>query len=124
MLLQRQQSWNLTASPSVSPRPIFSRLERVALTVGIMDGRTTRNRSRVGRLFVWFDKSRSIPLADPRLEALRAYAELCRALLPRVVPATSLEDLGFTIMEIEAAREFVFANAAPGDVDNRRPSEE
>jgi hypothetical protein len=118
MLLERQQSWNLTASPSVSPRPIFSRLERLALTVGIMDGRTMRNRSRVGRLFFWFDKSKSIPLANPRLEALRAYAELCRALLPRVVPPTSLEELGFTAVEIEAARELVFADAAPGEVHN------
>ena len=118
MLLERQQSWNLTASPSVSPRPIFSRLERLALTVGIMDGGKMRNRSHIGRLFVWFDKSRSIPLANPRLEALRAYAELCRALLPRVVPATSLEEHGFTTVEIEAARKLVFADAAPGEVCN------
>jgi hypothetical protein len=118
MFLERQQSWNLTASPSVSPRPIFSRLERLALTVGIMDGRTLRSRSRIGRLFVWFDKSRSTPLANPRLEALRAYAELCRALLPRVAPTTSLEEHGFTTVEIEAARKLVFADAAPGEVRN------
>jgi hypothetical protein len=124
MLLERHQSWNLTASPSVSPRPIFDRLERVALTVGIMDGRKIRNRSRVWRLFVWFDRSTSIPLANPRLEALRAYAELCRALLPRVVAATSLEELGFTTVEIEAARQLVFADAALGEVRNWSRSEE
>lgn len=118
MLLERQQSWNLMGSPSVSPRPIFSRLERLALTVGIMDGRTLRNRSRIGRLFVWFDKSRSTPPANPRLEALRAYAELCRALLPRVAPTTSLEEHGFTTVEIEAARKLVFADAAPGEMRN------
>jgi len=118
MLLQRQQSWNLTASPSVSPRPIFSRLERLALTVGIMDGGKMRNRSHIGRLFVWFDKSKSIPLVNPRLEALRAYAELCRALFPRVVPPTNLEELGLTAVEIEAARQLVFADAVPEETDN------
>jgi len=118
MLLERHQSWNVTAPPSVSSRPIFSRLECLVLSVGIMDGRTMRNRSRVGRLFVWFDKSKSIPLANPRLEALRAYAELCCALFPRVVPPTSLEELGLTAVEIEAARQLVFVDAVPEETDN------
>jgi len=118
MLLERHQSWTLTAPSSVSSRPTFSHLEHLALTVGIMDGRTRRDTSRVGWLFVWFDKSKPAPLANPRLEALRAYAELCRALLPHVFPATNLEELGFTAVQIEAARELVLADAAPGETNN------
>ncbi len=118
MLLERNQSWTRTAPPSEIPKPIFSRLERMALTVGIMDGRTRRNRSRVEWLFVCFDTPKAAPLANPRLEALRAYAELCRALFPDVFPATNLEELGFTAVQIEAARELVLADAAPGEAGN------
>ncbi|ATI80789.1 hypothetical protein [Sphingobium yanoikuyae] len=118
MLLEKPQSLTLTASSVVRLQPIFSRLERLALTVGIMDGRTRRNRSRVEWLFVWLDKSGSISLANPRLEALRAYAELCRTQLSRICPTTGLEELGFTALQIEAARELVFADAARGEADN------
>ncbi|MBB4099346.1 hypothetical protein [Sphingomonas kyeonggiensis] len=117
MLLQLErvelpQPRSIETSLPAMASPNFSRLERQALVIGIMDGRKMRSRSRLQRLFVFFDNFKSIPLANPHLEALRAFAELSRASLPCLVPAATLEELGFSRAQIEAARESVAADAA------------
>ena len=75
--------------------PIFSYLEYLAITIGIRDGQIVRTRSRFASFVVFFANSQSMRLADRRLEALRAYAELAFALFPRSLPTTSLENAGF-----------------------------
>jgi hypothetical protein len=62
--------------------------------------------SGVLRLFV---RMPSMPPSAPKLEALRAYAELRRALLPRgwLIPATSLSAVGFTLCQIARFDEMI-----------------
>lgn len=112
MFMEALQAMSAAALLPAGESPVFSRLEWQALAIGIMDGRTASMRSRVHGLFVLFGNPKPTALADPKLEALRAYAELGRALLPRVVAATNLEELGFTALQIEAARGLVAADAA------------
>lgn len=114
MPLEQPQSSNSSAQPFLSPGPLFSRLEHLALTIGIMDGRRKRNWPRPAWLFAGFDNPEPTPLANPHLEALRSYAERCRVLFPRVLPPTTLKELGFTAAHVEAARERVFADALTG----------
>ena len=114
MFMEALQSTSAAPLLPVGESTVFSRLEWQALAIGIMDGRTASMRSRVYGLFVLFGNPRPTSLANPKLEALRAYAELGRALLPRAVPATNLEELGFTALQIEAALELVAAEAASG----------
>ncbi|AGH51809.1 hypothetical protein G432_20635 (plasmid) [Sphingomonas sp. MM-1] len=57
--------------------------------------------------------SKTRPLADKCLEALRAYAELARVLAPRgkAVPTTTLEEAGFSSRQIAALKRAVTAPA-------------
>lgn len=68
---------------------------------------------RIQGLFVSFDNPKPNSLANPYLEALRAFAEPSLASLRDPVPAGSLEELGFSAVQIEAARQFAAADAAP-----------
>jgi alpha-beta hydrolase superfamily lysophospholipase len=45
--------------------------------------------------FFFYADGRPVQLANGRLDALRAYAELAQALFPRSVPTLSLEQAGF-----------------------------
>ncbi|WP_242128092.1 hypothetical protein [Sphingobium sp. Sx8-8] len=83
------------AKPAVLA-PVFSYLERMAIKIGIKDGEIVRNRSRLSNVLIFFARPTPVSLANPRLEALRAYAELARALFPRSVPTMSLEEAGFS----------------------------
>lgn len=74
--------------------PVFSRLERLAIAIGIKDGRSARSRSRIPGLFIFFASVKPASLANPRLEALRAYGELAGALFPQAIPVASLEEAG------------------------------
>jgi hypothetical protein len=75
--------------------PIFSYLEGMAIRIGIRDGEIARNRSKSEKFFVFYANVRPVQIANRRLEALRAYAELARALFPRSVSTSSLEQAGF-----------------------------
>lgn len=81
-------------------QPALSLLEQVAVEIGLSDGRIARARSRLSNLLVLFTRRSPRPLADARLEGLRAYAELAGALFPRSVPQDSLRTLGFSPHQI------------------------
>ena len=81
--------------PAIAPQ-IFSNLEGMAIRIGIRDGEIARNRSKSGEFFVFYANERPVQIANRRLEALRAYAELARALFPRSVSTSSLEEAGFS----------------------------
>jgi hypothetical protein len=89
----------------------FSSLERMAIAIGIKDGLMARSRSRVRNLFVFLVMPRPASLANPHLEQLRAYAELARALFPRSVPVTGLEEAGFTPAQIGELLGLIHAGA-------------
>lgn len=82
------------------PSPVLSLLEQVAVEIGLADGRIARTRSRLSSLLVLFTRRSPKPLADTRLEALRAYAELASALFPRPVPDESLQEAGYSAQQI------------------------
>lgn len=87
--------------------PIFSYLEGLAIMIGIRDGQVARNRSKFENLFVFYANGKPVQLANRRLEALRAYAELARALFPRRVPTSSLEEAGFNRSQSQKLVEMV-----------------
>jgi hypothetical protein len=94
-------------------RPLFSRLQWEAIRIGIREGEDTLARSRPFGV-LWLFMGRKVrPLADTCLEALRAYAELARVLLPRgrTVPTGALEAAGFSPLQIAALKRTVAAPA-------------
>lgn len=93
--------------------PVFSRLERLAIAIGIKDGRFARSRSRIPGLFIFFASAKPASLANPRLEALRAYAELAGALFPQAIHVASLEEAGFSASQIEQALALIRTEARP-----------
>jgi hypothetical protein len=106
---------NTMQNPVIRPRaasaeaPIFSRLQWEAIRIGIREGEVALARSKPFGLFWLFLGSKARPLADACLEALRAYAELARVLLPRgrAVPTASLEEAGFSPLQIAALKRTV-----------------
>lgn len=111
MLLELSQPRSVAETQSAVVAPLFSHLERLAIAIGIKDGVAARIRSRVRNLFFFFDDSKPTPLANPRLEALRAYAEHHRTSFPLAVPVTGLEKAGFTPLQIDEAQELIVAEA-------------
>lgn len=109
--VSRQVSCAETRSGPVVP--VFSRLERLAIAIGIEDGRSARSRSRMPGVFIFFASAKAASLANPRLEALRAYAELAGALFPRAVAVASLEEAGFSASQIEEALALIRTEARP-----------
>lgn len=89
----------------------FSRLQWEAIRIGIKEGEVTLARSKAFGVFWLFLGSKTHPLADKCLEALRAYAELARIVAPRekAVPTTMLEKAGFSSRQIVALRRAVTA---------------
>jgi hypothetical protein len=75
--------------------------ERDAIAAGIRAGDVALKRAQGGflELFVWAGRPTA---ADPRLDLLRAYAELRRVLRAQghLVPATSLSVMGFSASQI------------------------
>jgi hypothetical protein len=75
--------------------------ERKAILAGMRAGDVALQRAQGGvlELFVWAEQSKA---ADPRLDVLRAYAELRRALRSQghAVPTTSLSMMGFPASQI------------------------
>lgn len=96
MFMDLSQALSVSEAEPVVLAPVFSYLERMAIAIGIKDGEIARNRSRLPNVLIFFARPKPVSLADPRLETLRAYAELTRALFPRSVPTTSLEEAGFS----------------------------
>lgn len=76
--------------------------ERRAVCAGIRAGDAARARFDQTGVLLLFGERATTKSASPRLMALRTYAELRRALLPRGldVPATSLVAVGFTVAQI------------------------
>lgn len=76
--------------------------ERDAILAGVQAGDAARARFDLTGVLILFMKVRRSDEATPRLEALRFYAELRRALLWRGqdIPATSLAAAGFTAAQI------------------------
>lgn len=116
-------------SPCAEPRygsvlPVFSRLERLAIAIGIKDGRFARSRSRIPGLFIFFASVKPASLANPRLEALRAYGEIAGALFPQAIPAASLEEAGFTASQIKEALAIIRTEAGPPLAPHGASSEE
>lgn len=67
--------------PPAETRPVLSDLERAVVALSMGDGRRTiaPRGGLAERLVGWlFGLRRALPLADPRLEALRRIAVLCR----------------------------------------------
>jgi hypothetical protein len=85
---------------SVRERP--SSPEHEAIVEGVRAADIALARSRSSAFFELFVGTRQSALTDPKLEALRAYAELLRVLRPpgRAVPPSSLMAAGFTIRQI------------------------
>lgn len=79
-----------------------SSLERDAIFAGVRAADDALERFREFAVLQLFVRDRQSPRAEPKLEALRAYAELRRVLLfqGHFVPATSLSAAGFTIVQI------------------------
>lgn len=76
--------------------------ERDAILAGLRAADAALARARRFAVLELFVGTGQPPNAEPRLEALRAYAELRRALLPQGywVPTTSLSAMGFTVWQI------------------------
>lgn len=102
---------SIVEAESATIAPCFSKLERLAITIGIMDGQIARRRSGILNFFAFHASPKPISLADPRLEALRAYAELARALFPRDVPTTILEQAGFSASQTRELLEVISTQA-------------
>ncbi|WP_442681191.1 hypothetical protein ACSBM8_08500 [Sphingomonas sp. ASY06-1R] len=80
--------------------PVLTLRERDAILLGVRAAEAALRRgSRHGVLLLFADRQR---LAAPELQALRDYAELCRAMLAQghAVPPTSLHEAGFTAAQI------------------------
>ncbi len=116
MLMDLSQAMSVATVDRVNTGPIFSPLEKMAISIGIEDGRVAQIRSRLQNFFLFFANQRLGSLADPRLEALRAYAELTRALFPRSVPTMSLEDAGFSASQTCALLDMIGRQAGHSDV--------
>lgn len=93
--------------------PTLSNLERMAVVIGINDGTIARRRSFLSNFLIFFAHARPISLADPRLEALRVYTELAQALFPRSIPATSLENAGFSSLQIRELLQMIDTGRRP-----------
>lgn len=76
--------------------------EHKAIVAGTIAGKAALERSRSSGLLELFVRGGQSPRVEPRLEVLRAYAELRRVLAPhdRKVPVTSLLAAGFTAGQI------------------------
>ena len=115
MLMDLSQAMSVATVDRVNIKPMFSLLERTAISIGIEDGRVVQIRSRLQNFFLFFANQRPGSLANPQLEALRAYAELTCALFPRSVPTTSLEDAGFSAFQTCALVDMIGGQAGhPG----------
>ncbi len=112
MLMDLSQAMSVATVDRVNTKPLFSLLERA----GIEDGRVAQVRSRLQNFFLFFANQRAGSLAHPRLEALRAYAELTRALFPRSVPTTSLKDAGFSASQTCALLDMIGRQAGHSGV--------
>jgi hypothetical protein len=113
MLMDVSQAMSVAAAERAGGVPIFSPLEKIAIVIGMEDGRSVGIRSRLQNFFLLFANRRPVSLANPRLEALRAYAELTHALFPRSVPTTSLEDAGFSALQTRALLDMIGRQAEP-----------
>lgn len=80
--------------------PVLSLLEHMAVGIGLVDGRVARTRSRLTKMLIVFTRRSPKPLANQRLEALRAYAELASALFPRDLGDESLRAAGYSARQI------------------------
>jgi hypothetical protein len=80
----------------------LSSLEHDAIVAGADAGERALEEFRRYAVLKLFVRDRQSARAEPRLEALRDYAELRRALLSedRIVPASSLLAAGFTLEQI------------------------
>lgn len=97
-------------SPAIAPSPL-SFLERMAVAIGMNDGAIARRRSGLLNFLIFFTNPKPISLANPRLEALRAYTELARAMFPQSVPAASLEEAGFSKPQIRELLQMIVYGA-------------
>lgn len=113
MLKDVSQLKSAAAAERAGAMPIFSPLEKMAIVIGMEDGRSARIRSRLQNFFLFFANRRPVSLANPRLEALRAYAELTHALFPRSVPTTSLQDAGFSTLQTRALLDMIGRQTGP-----------
>jgi len=108
--VSRQSSYAETRSgPAV---PVFSRLEHLAIAIGIKDGRVARSRSRIPGLFILFASARPVSPANPRLEAMRSLPE--RSFRRRSV--ASVEEVGFGAAQIEEALALIRTEARPARI--------
>jgi hypothetical protein len=84
-------------------------LQDQAIEAGLTDAKNTIKRAGSENVLRLFIRSDLAPLADPKLEALRAYAELSYVLQAegRIVPSDSLIKTGFSASEIESIEEAV-----------------
>lgn len=80
----------------------FPSLERDAVLAGVRAADNAIERFRRFEVLILFERIMHLPIANPKLRALRVYAELRRALLPRgfIIPSTSLSKAGFTANQI------------------------
>ena len=76
--------------------------EQEAILAGIFAGEIALEHSRQSGVLKLFVRHRQLPRAEPRLEALRSYAELRRVFLDhdRELPVASLSSAGFTDAQI------------------------
>ena len=95
--------------------------ERDAILEGLRAADDALERFRESAVLQLFVGARPSPRAAPKLEALRAYAELRRVLLfqGHFVPTTSLSEAGFTVAQI-AQFDAIFVEALPAS--RRRPA--
>lgn len=96
--------------PAVTTSPL-TRLERLAVAIGINDGDIARRRSGLRNFLIFFDNHKPVSLANARLETLRAYTELARAVFPQKVPAASLEKAGFSQPQIRELLQMIVNGA-------------
>lgn len=107
MFMDPSQAMSIGEAEPVVLAPVFSYLERMVIKIGIRDGEIARSRSRLPDVLVLFVRPSAISRANARLEALRAYVELARALFPRRVPTTCLEDAGFSGPQVAEALDMI-----------------